>query len=149
MRLAPGARVTNSRTASPVFSSGRPTQAHSATPAQAAVLAGLTESGESVQAMVAEFRARRDLVVKGLNRIPGLRCVPPAGAFYAFPRFAWPGSAQDVASTLLTRGLITTPGDAFGSLGSSHLRLSFATSRENLRKALALLRTYATEVHAA
>ena len=119
------------------------------TPAQAAVLAGLTESQDSVKAMISEFRARRDLVVKGLNRIPGLSCVPPAGAFYAFPRFSWPGSAQEIAGTLLQRGLITTPGDAFGSLGASHLRLSFATSRANLRTALAMLRKYALEVQAA
>ena len=119
------------------------------TPAQAAVLEGLNSSGDAVRAMVEEFRARRDLVVRGLNRIPGLTCVPPAGAFYAFPRFSWPGTAQEVAGTLLQRGLITTPGDAFGSLGASHLRLSFATSRENLRKALLMLRRYANEVRAA
>jgi aspartate aminotransferase len=118
------------------------------TPAQAAVLAGLNDSGDAVRAMISEFRARRDLVVKGLNRIPGLTCVPPAGAFYAFPRFAWPGSAQEIATTLLARGLITTPGDAFGSLGASHLRLSFATSRANLTRALGMLRTYAREVQA-
>lgn len=115
------------------------------TPAQAAVLAGLASSEEAIRKMVAEFRARRELIVRGLNRIPGLRCVPPAGAFYAFPKFDWPGSAQEVASRLLQRGLITTPGDAFGSLGAGHLRLSFANSRENLRRALALLRAYAED----
>jgi aspartate aminotransferase len=119
------------------------------TPAQAAVLAGLNLSGDAVRAMVSEFRARRDLVIKGLNRINGLTCVPPAGAFYAFPRFDWPGTAQEIAGTLLQRGLITTPGDAFGSLGASHLRLSFATSRQNLTRALAMLRRYANEVRAA
>ncbi len=118
------------------------------TPAQRAVLAGLTESGDAIRAMVAEFRARRDLMVRGLNDVPGLKCVPPAGAFYAFPRFRWPGSAQQVAHALLSRGLITTPGDAFGALGAGHLRLSFANSRENLRRALAILRAYAVEAGA-
>ena len=116
------------------------------TPAQAAVLAGLRSSQPAIRAMVAEFRARRELFVRGLNRIPGLKCVPPAGAFYTFPRFSWPGSAQEVAGALLQRGLISTPGDAFGSLGGSHLRLSFAASRANLRRALAILRGYADGV---
>lgn len=116
------------------------------TPAQAAVLAGLSEGGAAVRAMAHEFQARRDLITKGLNKIPGLRCVPPAGAFYAFPRFSWPGTAQEVATALLSRGLITTPGDAFGSLGAGHLRLSFANSRENLRRGLAILNDYARSV---
>ena len=70
----------------------------------------------------------------------------PAGAFYAFPRFTWPGTSQEVAGDLLQRGLITTPGDAFGSLGANHLRLSFAASRTNLTKAMMILRRYANEV---
>ncbi len=108
------------------------------TPAQYAVLAGLA-SNRPTQTMVAEFRRRRELVVRLLERIPGIETVPPAGAFYAFPRFAWPASSSDVAGALLARGLITTPGDAFGSLGASHLRLSFAASRDDLRRGLAIL----------
>ncbi|MCI4317766.1 MAG: aminotransferase class I/II-fold pyridoxal phosphate-dependent enzyme, partial [Thermoplasmata archaeon] len=118
------------------------------TPAQAAVLAGLIAGPASTQAMMREFKSRRELIVRALNRIPGLKCVPPGGAFYAFPRFTWPGTAQEVAGALLQRGLITTPGDAFGSLGAGHLRLSFAASRENLRKAMAILRKYAADVGA-
>ncbi len=113
------------------------------TPAQAAVLAGLRAGNGDVAAMVREFRARRELVIRTLSKIPGIRVVPPAGAFYVFPRFAWPHSALEVATELLARGVITTPGDAFGSLGASHLRLSFATSRENLRRGLAILHDYA------
>ena len=115
------------------------------TPAQYAILAGLEAGPDAIRGMIREFKARRDLITKGLNRIPGLKCVPPAGAFYAFPRFDWPGSAQEVAGALLQRGLITTPGDAFGSLGVGHLRLSFAASRENLRRAMAILRKYAED----
>ena len=118
------------------------------TPAQYAVLAGLESSGAAQRAMIREFRARRELVTKGLNRVPGLRCVPPAGAFYAFPRFRWPGSAAEVAGDLLQRGLISTPGDAFGSLGAGHLRLSFATSRPNIARGLTILRRFAREVGA-
>jgi len=116
------------------------------TPAQVAALAGLNADPDATRAMIKEFHARREMIVKGLNRVPGLTCVPPAGAFYAFPRFDWPGSAAEVAGNLLQRGLITTPGDAFGSLGAGHLRLSFAASRPNIVKALSILRTYAREV---
>jgi len=84
-------------------------------------------------------------VTRVLARTPGLRVVPPAGAFYVFPKFSWPHSSQEVATALLRRGVITTPGDAFGSLGASHLRLSFAASRENLRRGLAILQQYAAE----
>jgi aspartate aminotransferase len=116
------------------------------TPAQVAVLAGLEADPEATRAMIREFRARRELIVRSLNRVAGLKCVPPAGAFYAFPHFDWPGSAAEVAGDLLQRGLITTPGDAFGTLGAGHLRLSFAASRPNLRKALTILRQYARDV---
>jgi aspartate aminotransferase len=108
------------------------------TPAQVAVLAGLA-SDRATRAMVAEFGRRRELVLRTLGGIPGLTTVPPAGAFYVFPRFDWPGSSAEIASELLSRGLITTPGDAFGSLGASHLRLSFAASRDDLRKGLGIL----------
>lgn len=118
------------------------------TPAQSAVLAGLESKQDTTQAMMTEFRARRELIVRGLNRIPGMKCVPPSGAFYAFPRFSWPGTAQEVAGALLQRGLITTPGDAFGSLGAGHLRLSFAASRENLKRGMTIMRRYALEARA-
>jgi aspartate aminotransferase len=108
------------------------------TPAQHAVLAGL-ESDAATQAMVAEFRKRRELVVRTLGAIDGLSTVPPAGAFYAFPKFDWPITSSELAGRLLSRGLISTPGDAFGSLGASHLRLSFAASRDDLRRGLQIL----------
>jgi len=112
------------------------------TPAQAAALAGLA-SDDATRAMVREFRARRELVGKLLRGIPGVDLVLPGGAFYAFPHFDWPRSATEVAQALLQRGLITTPGDAFGSLGAGHLRLSFAASRANLRKGIGILAEYA------
>ncbi|MCI4329803.1 MAG: aminotransferase class I/II-fold pyridoxal phosphate-dependent enzyme [Thermoplasmata archaeon] len=118
------------------------------TPAQAAVLAGLEDGGAATRAMVAEFRARRTLIAKGLAKIPGISVVPPAGAFYAFPKLDWPGTAQEIAGTLLQRGLISTPGDAFGPLGANHLRLSFAASRDNLRKGLGILRSVGAELGA-
>jgi aspartate aminotransferase len=116
------------------------------TPAQAAVLAGLSDGGEATRAMVREFKARRGLVTRLLGRVPGLEVVRPSGAFYVFPRFSWNRTSQEVATALLARGVITTPGDAFGSLGASHLRLSFAASRENLRRGLGILHDYAREM---
>ncbi len=116
------------------------------TPGQAAVLAGLRAGDGATAAMVREFRARRSLVVGQLARIPGLSLVAPAGAFYVFPHFSWPRSSHEAAMELLARGVIVTPGDAFGSLGASHLRLSFATSRSALRRGLGILREYAREV---
>ncbi len=108
------------------------------TPAQHAVLAGL-DTDAPTRAMVAEFRKRRDLVVRTLGAIDGVRTVPPAGAFYVFPKFDWPLTSAELAGRLLAKGLITTPGDAFGPLGASHLRLSFAASREDLRRGLEIL----------
>jgi aspartate aminotransferase len=116
------------------------------TPVQAAVLAGLSDGGAATRAMVREFKTRRGLVTRLLARVPGVKLVPPSGAFYVFPQFSWDRTSQEVATALLSRGVITTPGDAFGSLGASHLRLSFAASRENLRRGLRIFREYASEL---
>ncbi len=116
------------------------------TPAQVGALAGLTSSGPAVRAMAREFRARRDLVVRLLGRIPGVEIVPPSGAFYAFPQFDWLPSTSEIALALVQRGVITTPGEAFGSLGAHHLRISFAASRANLEKGLEILAQYGEEV---
>jgi len=116
------------------------------TPAQVGALAGLTSSGKTVRAMTREFRARRDLVVRLLRRIPGVQVVPPSGAFYAFPQFDWLTSSSEIALELVRRGVITTPGEAFGSLGAHHLRISFAASRANIEKGLGILAEYGREV---
>ncbi len=116
------------------------------TPAQAAVLEGLSSERSALARMVREFRVRRDLVVRRLRAMPGVSVVPPEGAFYAFPRFAWDRSSTEIARALLGRGVITTPGDAFGSLGAGHLRLSFAASRANLEKGLGILGDYGAGV---
>jgi aspartate aminotransferase len=112
------------------------------TPCQVAALRGLEEAGPDIKRMAKEFRARRDLIVEALNQVPGMSCVRPLGAFYAFPSFTWPMTALEAATGLLREGLLCTPGDAFGSLGEGHLRFSFANSRENLRRAMAILREF-------
>jgi aspartate/methionine/tyrosine aminotransferase len=106
---------------------------------QHAAVAALTGPQDSVAAMVAEFRDRRDLVVRGLEALPGISCRPPAGAFYAFPNVGGvPMPAEELATRLLEEaGVALLPGTAFGGAGADHLRLSYAASRERLEEGLA------------
>jgi aspartate/methionine/tyrosine aminotransferase len=93
---------------------------------------------DDVEAMVVEFKARRDLVVAGLNDIPGIRCATPLGAFYAFPSIAGTGlTGQQLADRLLQEaGVCVLAGTAFGGVGTEHIRISYANSRANLTEAL-------------
>jgi aspartate aminotransferase len=105
---------------------------------QRAGIAALTGPQDDVAAMVAEFEARRDLVVEGLNALPGVTCRTPKGAFYVFPNVSGtPLSAEVLATRLLEEaGVAVLAGSAFGAEGADHLRLSYANSQENLRGAL-------------
>jgi aspartate/methionine/tyrosine aminotransferase len=107
-------------------------------PAQYAGLAALTGPQDSVKAMVDEFDKRRKIVVEELNRLPGFSCIMPKGAFYAFPNITKTGfKAKDLASTLLEKvGVATIGGPDFGILGEGYMRLSYANSAENIRKAI-------------
>jgi aspartate/methionine/tyrosine aminotransferase len=98
---------------------------------------------DAVDAMVEEFRARRDLVVDGLNAIQGVRCLRPAGAFYVFPDVSGTGlTGAELADRLLQEaGVSVLAGTAFGKVGANHIRLSYANSRENLEEALRRMRT--------
>jgi aspartate/methionine/tyrosine aminotransferase len=109
-----------------------------ATFVQMAGEAALTGPQDEVTAMLAEFRARREVIVNGLNAIPGVTCAKPAGAFYAFPHLACGGlTSVQLADQLLEQaGVVTIPGTGFGEGGEGHLRLSYANSRENLREGL-------------
>jgi aspartate aminotransferase len=105
---------------------------------QRAGVAALTGPQDDVAAMLAEFRARRDLVVAGLQRLPRVSCRTPHGAFYAFPNVtALPLPAAELADRLLEEaGVALLAGTAFGPAGEGHLRLSYATSRERLEEGL-------------
>ena len=107
--------------------------------AQFAGLAALTGPQEAVQAMVAEFDARRRIVVDGLNALPGVRAATPKGAFYAFPNISATGwKAKPLAGALLEEaGVATIGGPDFGVYGEGYVRLSYANSRENIARALA------------
>lgn len=108
--------------------------------AMVGALEALRSAEPEVEEMLAEYRARRDMLVPLLNGLPGFRCRPPAGAFYAFPEVSAcfrPGleSSVALAEYLLEKaGVAVVPGAAFGAEG--HLRLSFACSRANLAEGL-------------
>jgi aminotransferase len=100
-------------------------------------LEAITGSQVQVGRMVEAYQRRRDLLVDGLNRIPGVRCLSPQGAFYAFPDIrAFGRSSADIAGLLLESGVAVLPGTAFGAQGEGFLRLVFANSVETLERAL-------------
>jgi aspartate/methionine/tyrosine aminotransferase len=101
----------------------------------------------AVVAMVDEFKARRDLIVDGLNALPGVTCQRPAGAFYVFPQIEGFGPDMDeVASRLLQEaGVAVLAGSAFGDIGRNSLRLSYANSRENLLQAIDQISSWLAE----
>jgi aspartate aminotransferase len=107
-------------------------------PTQFAGLAALTGPQDAVREMVAEFDARRSVVVEGLNALPGVRAAVPKGAFYAFPNIAATGwKAKALASALLEdAGVATIGGPDFGVFGEGFIRLSYANSTNNIRRAL-------------
>jgi len=109
-----------------------------ATFTQKAGLAALQGPQDDVTAMVAEFRKRRDVIVKRLNEIPGFRCTTPAGAFYAFPNVTGTGvSSKELADLLLYEaGVACLNGTAFGKHGDGFLRFSYANSLANIEEAI-------------
>jgi aspartate/methionine/tyrosine aminotransferase len=131
LRTGFGRMIMNSISCAPTF-------------VQVGAVEALTGPQDAVDAMVAEFRARRDLMLAGLNAIPGVRCHEPQGAFYVFPDISGTGfTGVELAERLLDEaGVATLPGTAFGDVGTHHLRLSYANSRENIARALDRMRTF-------
>jgi aspartate aminotransferase len=117
---------------------------HTCTPVftQRAGIAALTGPQDAVRASRAEYRARRDLIVRSLNAIPGVRCPEPRGAFYAFPDLsAVLVPARTTAFQFVTRlleefGVAALHGTAFGARGEGHVRISFASGRADIDAAL-------------
>jgi aspartate aminotransferase len=105
---------------------------------QYAAMAALDGPWDAVTAMVAEFARRRDFIVAGLNDLPGVSCVEPAGAFYAFPNITGTGlTSAELAGRLLSEaGVAALSGTAFGSYGEGYLRFSYANSVENIAAAM-------------
>jgi aspartate aminotransferase len=115
---------------------------------QHAGIAALEGPQHEVGAMVDEFRARRDVLIAGLNDLPGVSCRTPRGAFYAFPNVrSVPISAEGLAGRLLEEaGVAVLAGAAFGAAGAEHLRLSYANSHVNLTNALQRIRALLVEL---
>jgi aspartate/methionine/tyrosine aminotransferase len=117
--------ITNSVSCAPPF-------------AQLAGAKALLDDQTESQAMMEDFKRRRDIFIPALNQIPGISCKSPEGAFYAFPNVSQlPMGAEEFADYLLEHvGVAALPGSAFGSHAEKHLRMCFATSVENLEKAI-------------
>lgn len=120
-------------------------------PAQWAGLAALTGPQDAVSAMLAEFDRRRKAVVSGLNELPGVSCITPKGAFYAFPNVLQTGwKAKKLASALLEEtGVATIGGPDFGVHGEGYIRLSYANSLENIERALVRMKGFLETAKAA
>jgi aspartate/methionine/tyrosine aminotransferase len=111
---------------------------HSASFTQRAAIEALRGPQDAVAKMVAEFARRRDVIVEGLNRIPGFRCTRPGGAFYAFPNIRGTGiPSTELANRILQEaGVACLTGTSFGKYGEGYLRFSYATALDQIRVAL-------------
>ncbi|HXV24931.1 MAG TPA: pyridoxal phosphate-dependent aminotransferase [Alphaproteobacteria bacterium] len=107
-------------------------------PTQFAGIAALEGPQDRARKMVEAFDARRKVVVEELNKLPGVSCVEPGGAFYSFPNISGTGlKAREFERRLLEEaGVATVAGTSFGSYGEGYLRLSYANSTENIREAI-------------
>lgn len=104
---------------------------------QAAAAHAIEASEADVKKMIEAYTRRRDIIIDGLNDIPGITCRKPEGAFYAFPNISKLGASWDVAVDFIQKAhVISTPGTAFGTAGEGYLRMSYANSEENLIEAL-------------
>jgi aspartate aminotransferase len=105
---------------------------------QYAGIEALTGPQDQVEEVVAEYQKRRDIIVDGLNELPGVNCQKPQGAFYVFPNVkAFNKTSSEIANMLLEEaGVALLPGSAFGAYGEGYLRLSYAISVENIQQAL-------------
>jgi len=105
---------------------------------QKACIEALEGPQDGADKMRAEFIARREIIVDGLNTIPGFSCIMPHGAFYAFPNITKTGyKSRDLNDHLLYKGNVAAlSGTAFGEFGENYLRFSYANSRENIKEAI-------------
>ncbi len=109
---------------------------------QRACLAAINGPQDDVDRMVAEFKRRRDVIVDGLNGLPGIRCLKPKGAFYVFPNITGTGKSSKFLEDyfLEEAGVAVLSGTSFGEFGEGYLRLSYANSVENIEEAIRRMR---------
>ena len=117
--------------------------------AQKAAVAALRGPQTCVEDMLKEYARRRDVIIEGLSKIEMMTCRKPAGAFYAFPNISRSGQdSKTFAQNLLKEAKVATvPGVAFGKLGEGHIRLSFATSIDNIKEALKRMAEYCARTY--
>ena len=108
-------------------------------PAQYGILNALPNLDPYLENARKVFKARRDLISKRINEIPGMNIIPPRGAFYAFPSYDMDIKSADLAAELVKAGLICTPGSAFGSFGEGHLRFSYAADESKINAGMDIL----------
>ncbi len=113
---------------------------------QRAGIEAIKGSQDDVRAMMAEYRSRRDILVDGLNGLPGVTCLKPGGAFYLFPNITGTGmSDEQFAKVMLEEaGVGLLPGSNFGENGSGHVRLCYAVSREQISEGVDRMKKYLT-----
>ena len=115
-------------------------QASTCSLSQCAALAALS-CGSYLSGMVAELRDRRDLILRELRKIPGIRCSVPGGAFYVFPDTSSYGPSKALAMKLLREGrVVITPGTAFGRRGEGYVRISFAAGKDKIKEGINRIR---------
>lgn len=114
---------------------------------QKAAIEALTGPQTAVENMVEDYRRRRDILIDGLNSIPGFKCKKSPGSFYAFTNIKEFGkTSMDFAEELIKGArVVTVPGSAFGKMGEGYLRLVFANSDENLKEAVHRISSYIKE----
>ena len=114
---------------------------------QRAVLEAMDGPQNEPDRIVAEFKSRRDIIVEGLNQVPGVRCPMPKGAFYTFPSVEDTGmTSRDFADGLLEEeGVACLAGESFGEYGEGCVRFSFANSAENIERALERIQRFVSK----
>jgi aspartate aminotransferase len=114
---------------------------------QAAGLAALRGPQDQIYKMIDQYRERRDLLVQGLNTIPGFRCINPGGAFYVFSNIEATGlSDVEVSDQLMYQAnVVTVPGSFFGHYGKNHIRLCYAIDKHSINSALNRIRQWASK----
>lgn len=114
---------------------------------QSAGIEAIRGPQDAVYKMMKEYKERRDLLVSGLNMIPGFRCQTPGGAFYAFPNITETGLTDvEVCEQLMDKtGVVTIPGSCFGRHGAGHIRLCYATDKYSITSALKRINKWANK----
>jgi len=110
------------------------------TPIQHAILTAMPSMNEFLKDVVPVFDSRRRKMVSMLNDIEGFECIQPAGAIFAFPSYTMDMCSMDLAKEIAKRGVICSPGAAFGPRGEGYMRFSFAASEEDIERGLTVVR---------